>query len=65
LWNWNRRLALAVLGWLFEVARVFVRFDRYANIEINYLFQRIESYRGLAIVATNMRSALIRLKIPT
>jgi hypothetical protein len=53
------------LGWLFEVARVFVRFDRYANIEINYLFQRIESYRGLAIVATNMRSALIRLKIPT
>ena len=32
--------------------------DRYANIEINYLLQRIESYRGLAILATNMRSAL-------
>jgi AAA+ superfamily predicted ATPase len=32
--------------------------DRYANIEINYLLQRIEAYRGLAILATNMRSAL-------
>ena len=32
--------------------------DRYANIEINYLLQRIESYRGLAILATNMKSAL-------
>jgi ATPase family protein associated with various cellular activities (AAA)/winged helix domain-containing protein len=34
--------------------------DRYANIEINYLLQRMESYRGLAILATNMRSALDR-----
>ena len=32
--------------------------DRYANIEINYLLQRIESYRGLAILATNMKGAL-------
>jgi hypothetical protein len=32
--------------------------DRYANIEINYLLQRLESYGGLAILATNMRSAL-------
>lgn len=32
--------------------------DRYANIEINYLLQRIESFRGLAILATNMRTAL-------
>jgi len=32
--------------------------DRYANIEINYLLQRIELYRGLAILATNMKSAL-------
>lgn len=32
--------------------------DRYANIEINYLLQRMESYRGLAILASNMRSAL-------
>jgi hypothetical protein len=32
--------------------------DRYANIEINYLLQRMEGYRGLAILATNMRSAL-------
>lgn len=32
--------------------------DRYANIEINYLLQRIEAYRGLAILATNRKSAL-------
>ena len=32
--------------------------DRYANIEINYLLQRLESYRGLAILASNMKSAL-------
>lgn len=32
--------------------------DRYANIEISYLLQRMESYRGLAILATNMKSAL-------
>lgn len=32
--------------------------DRYANIEINYLLQRMETYRGLAILATNMKNAL-------
>jgi SpoVK/Ycf46/Vps4 family AAA+-type ATPase len=32
--------------------------DRYANIEINYLLQRMEGYRGLAILATNAKSAL-------
>ncbi|HME38777.1 MAG TPA: ATP-binding protein [Steroidobacteraceae bacterium] len=32
--------------------------DRFANIEINYLLQRIESYRGVAILATNMKGAL-------
>jgi hypothetical protein len=32
--------------------------DRFANIEINYLLQRMEAYRGLAILATNMKSAL-------
>jgi hypothetical protein len=32
--------------------------DRYANIEINYLLQRIEAYRGLAILATNMMDSL-------
>jgi hypothetical protein len=32
--------------------------DRYANIEINYLLQRMESYSGLAILATNMKGAL-------
>jgi AAA+ superfamily predicted ATPase len=32
--------------------------DRHANIEINYMLQRMENYRGLAILATNMRDAL-------
>jgi hypothetical protein len=32
--------------------------DRYANVQIDYLLQRMEAYRGLAIMATNMRSAL-------
>jgi len=32
--------------------------DRYANIEISYLLQRMESYRGLAILTTNMKTAL-------
>jgi hypothetical protein len=32
--------------------------DRYANIEVNYLLQRMEDYRGLAILATNLKSHL-------
>jgi ATP-dependent 26S proteasome regulatory subunit len=32
--------------------------DRYANIEVSYLLQRMESYAGLAILATNMKSHL-------
>jgi AAA+ superfamily predicted ATPase len=32
--------------------------DRYANIEVSYLLQRMESYRGLAILTTNMKSSL-------
>jgi len=32
--------------------------DRYANIEVSYLLQRMESYRGLAILTTNMKNAL-------
>jgi hypothetical protein len=32
--------------------------DRYANIEIDYLLQRIESFEGVAILATNMRGHL-------
>jgi hypothetical protein len=32
--------------------------DRYANIEISYLLQRMEQYRGLAVLATNMKKAL-------
>jgi hypothetical protein len=34
--------------------------DRFANIEVSYLLQRMESYRGLVILATNMKSALDR-----
>ena len=32
--------------------------DRYANIEVSYLLQRMEAYRGLAILASNMKGAL-------
>lgn len=32
--------------------------DRYANIEVSYLLQRVETYRGLAILTTNMKQAL-------
>ena len=34
--------------------------DRYANIEVSYLLQRMESYTGLAILTTNMKTALDR-----
>jgi hypothetical protein len=32
--------------------------DRYANIELAYLLQRMESYRGLSILTTNLKSLL-------
>jgi len=32
--------------------------DRYANIEISYLLQRLENYPGLVVLATNNRSHL-------
>ncbi|MBN1204049.1 MAG: ATP-binding protein [Myxococcaceae bacterium] len=32
--------------------------DRYANIEVSYLLQRMEAYRGLAILTTNMKEAM-------
>ena len=32
--------------------------DRYANIEVSYLLQRMEDYSGLAVLATNKKSAL-------
>ena len=32
--------------------------DRYANIEISYLLQRMEDYRGLAILTTNNKEAI-------
>jgi AAA+ superfamily predicted ATPase len=32
--------------------------DRYANIEVSYLLQRMEAYRGLAVLTTNRYAAL-------
>lgn len=32
--------------------------DRFANIEVSYLLQRFESYRGLAILTSNMKQSL-------
>jgi ATPase family associated with various cellular activities (AAA) len=32
--------------------------DRYANLEISYLLQQMEGYRGVAILTTNMEHAL-------
>jgi hypothetical protein len=32
--------------------------DRYANIEVSYLLQRMEAYSGLAILTTNSKAAL-------
>jgi hypothetical protein len=32
--------------------------DRYANIEVNYLLQRMEDHTGLAILATNRKDAI-------
>jgi hypothetical protein len=32
--------------------------DRYANIEVSYLLQRVEAYRGLAILTSNLKNAL-------
>jgi hypothetical protein len=32
--------------------------DRYANIEVSYLLQRMESYPGLAILTTNLKAIL-------
>ena len=32
--------------------------DRYANIEVSYLLQRMECYPGLAVLTTNLKSAL-------
>lgn len=32
--------------------------DRYANIEIGYLLQKMEAYEGIAILTTNLRSSI-------
>ncbi len=32
--------------------------DRYANLEVNYLLQRLESFRGIAILTTNYEDTI-------
>jgi ATP-dependent 26S proteasome regulatory subunit len=32
--------------------------DRYANIEVGYLLQRMESFQGLAVLTTNLKSSM-------
>jgi hypothetical protein len=32
--------------------------DRYANVEVSYLLQKMEAYRGLAILTTNLKNHL-------
>lgn len=32
--------------------------DRYANVEVSYLLQQMEAYRGLALLTTNQKSAV-------
>jgi hypothetical protein len=32
--------------------------DRYANIEVSYLLQRVDAFRGLAVLTTNLKSTL-------
>ena len=32
--------------------------DRYANMEVSYLLQRMEAYQGLAILTTNMKESI-------
>lgn len=32
--------------------------DRYANIEVSYLLQRMEAYRGLAVLTTNLKASI-------
>lgn len=45
----------ALFGKRSEVANAH---DRYANIEVGYLLQRMENYTGLTILTTNQREAL-------
>jgi SpoVK/Ycf46/Vps4 family AAA+-type ATPase len=32
--------------------------DRYANLEVNYLLQRMETYNGITLLATNLEQGL-------
>ncbi len=32
--------------------------DRYANVEVSYLLQRMESYRGLAVLTSNLKESI-------
>jgi hypothetical protein len=39
-------------------AQVSTANDRYANLEVNYLLQRVEAFGGIAILTTNMDTAI-------
>ena len=41
-----------------RAARCSDSHDRYANIEVSYLLQKMEPYRGLAILTSNMKEAI-------
>ena len=32
--------------------------DRHANVEVSYLLQRMEAYRGLSVLTTNLKTSL-------
>ncbi|WP_204320674.1 hypothetical protein, partial [Klebsiella pneumoniae] len=32
--------------------------DHYANLEVGYLLQRIEAFRGIAVLTTNLANAI-------
>ena len=38
--------------------------DRFANLEVGYLLERVENYSGLSILATNLRSDLDDAVLP-
>ena len=45
-------------AWLAKRTEVNHSQDRYGNFEVAYLLQRMESYRGLTILSTNMKNII-------
>src|SRR5262249_5537299 len=41
-----------------KLTEVRTSVDRYANLEVNYLLQRMESHDGIAILATNLKQGI-------